>query len=71
MLTKEYLLMCDTPPNIRDVSLELYKEFAEEYLLDKIFHYTFLDGTELNLEFTEWGNLSYARDSTYKWENRK
>lgn len=30
MLTKEDLLMCDTPPNIRDVSLELYKEFAEE-----------------------------------------
>lgn len=55
MLTKEDLLMCDRPPNIRDVSLELYKAFAEEYLIGKVFHYTFLDGTELNLEFTEWG----------------
>lgn len=55
MLTKEDLLMCDTPPNIRDVSLELYKAFAEEYLIGKVFHYTFFDGTELNLEFTEWG----------------
>lgn len=55
MLTKEEVLVCDIPPNIREVSLELYKEFAEEYLLDKIFHYTFLDGTEVNIEFTEWG----------------
>ena len=47
--------MCDTSPNIKEVSLELYKEFAEEYLLDKIFHYTFLDGTELDIEFTQWG----------------
>lgn len=55
MLKKEDLLICNTPPNIRDVSLELYKEFAENYLIDKIFHYSFLDGTELDVEFTEWG----------------
>lgn len=55
MLTKEELLTCETAPNIRDVSLSLYKEFAEEYLMGKVFHYTFTDGTELNIEFTEWG----------------
>ena len=55
MLAKEDLLVCKTPPNIRDVSLQLYKEFAETYLIDKIFHYSFLDGTELDVEFTEWG----------------
>ena len=32
MLAKEDLLVCKTPPNIRDVSLQLYKEFAETYL---------------------------------------
>ena len=31
MLTKEDLLMCDTPPNIRDVSLELYKEMDNRF----------------------------------------
>ena len=41
MLAKEDLLVCKTPPNIRDVSLQLYKEFAETYLIDKIFHYPF------------------------------
>ena len=55
MLTKEDLRVCNTAPNIRDVSLELYKEFAEEYLMDKVFHYTFFDGTDLTLEITEWG----------------
>lgn len=55
MLAKEDLLVCKTPPNIRDVSLQLYKEFVETYLIDKIFHYSFLDGTELDVEFTEWG----------------
>ena len=55
MLAKEDLLVCKTPPNKRDVSLQLYKEFAETYLIDKIFHYSFLDGTELDVEFTEWG----------------
>ena len=55
MLRKEDLIVCNVPPNIKDISLELYKEFAEEYLIEKIFHYTFWDGTELTLEFTEWG----------------
>lgn len=55
MLTKEDLLVCTIPPNIKDVSLALYKEFAEAYLIGKVFHYLFLDGTELDVEFTEWG----------------
>lgn len=55
MLTKEDLLTCDTIPNIKEISLKLYKEFAEEFLLGKIFHYTFTDGTDLSVKFTEWG----------------
>ena len=54
MLTKEDLVVCSVPPNIKDISLKLYKEFAEEYLIGKVFHYSFLDGTELDIEFTEW-----------------
>ena len=54
MLTKEDLVVCSVPPNIKDISLKLYKEFAEEYLIGKVFHYLFLDGTELDIEFTEW-----------------
>lgn len=55
MLTKEDLLVCDTIPNVRNVSLKLYKEFAETFLLGKVFHYSFTDGTDLCVEFTEWG----------------
>lgn len=56
MLTKEDLLVCDILPNIKNVSLKLYKEFVEEFLLGKVFHYTFTDGTDLCVEFTEWGS---------------
>lgn len=55
MLTKEDLLVCQAPPNIKDVSLALYKAFAEEYLIGRIFRYTFTDGSVLNVQFTEWG----------------
>lgn len=44
MLTKEDLLVCSTPPNIKDVSLELYKDFAETYLSEKCFTIRFLMG---------------------------
>ena len=55
MLTKEDLLVCQAPPNIKDVSLALYKAFAKEYLIGRIFRYTFTDGSVLNVQFTEWG----------------
>lgn len=55
MFTKEALLSCSTAPNINSISLELYKEFSEEYLIPNIFHYDFLDGASIDIEFTEWG----------------
>lgn len=55
MFTKEALLSCSTAPNINSISLELYKEFSEEYLIPNIFHYDFLDGDSIDIEFMEWG----------------
>ena len=55
MLTKEMMLSCTRAPNINDVSLELYKDFSEEYLIPRRFHYEFLDGDSMDLQFTEWG----------------
>ena len=55
MLTKEELLDLDAPPLIKNVSLELYKEFSVSYLLPRRFVYHFSDGSKINIEFTEWG----------------
>ncbi len=55
MLTKEELLDLDTPPLIKNVSLELYKEFAISYLMPRKFIYHLSDGSKINIEFTEWG----------------
>ena len=55
MLTKEELLDLDVPPLIKNVSLELYKEFSVDYLLPRKFAYHFSDGSKINIEFTEWG----------------
>lgn len=55
MLTKEDLLDLDSTPLLKDVSLELYKEFALAYLLPRKFIYHFSDNTSINVEFEEWG----------------
>ena len=55
MLTKEDLLNLDSAPLLRDVSLELYKDFSCTYLLPRNFLYHFSDGTSINVEFEEWG----------------
>lgn len=55
MLTKEDLLNLDSAPLLRDVSLELYKDFSCTYLLPRKFLYHFSDGTSINVEFEEWG----------------
>ena len=39
MLTKEEMLFLDKPPLIKDISLELYKEFSIDYLLPRNFIY--------------------------------
>lgn len=55
MLTKDNLLNLDSTPLIKDVSLELYKDFSLTYLLSRKFMYYFSDGTMINVEFEEWG----------------
>lgn len=55
MLTKEDLLTCSEAPNMNDISLELYRDFAETYLIPRRFHYDFIDGDTMDLRFTEWG----------------
>lgn len=55
MLTKEDLLDLDSTPLLKDVSLELYKEFSSTYLLPRKFMYYFSDGITMNVEFEEWG----------------
>ena len=55
MLTKTDLLNQNNIPNIRDVSLALYKDFSVDILLNRIFRYKFIDGSVIDLEFTEWG----------------
>ncbi|NBJ94412.1 hypothetical protein D5281_17935 [bacterium 1xD42-62] len=37
--------------------MELYKEFAVDYLLARKFIYHFSDGTKINVEFTEYGSI--------------
>lgn len=55
MLTKDDLLIQDTLPNIRDISLKLYKEFATDILLNRQFIYYFNDNSKITVEFREWG----------------
>lgn len=55
MFTKEDLLNLNSIPLLKDVSLELYKDFSLTYLLPMKFMYYFSDGTSMNVEFEEWG----------------
>ena len=55
MLTKDELLDLDAPPLLKNISLELYKEFSVDYLLPRKFIYHFSDCSKINIEFTEWG----------------
>ena len=55
MLTKEDLLELDGTPLLKNVSLELYRDFSLTYLMPRKFLYHFSDGTTMNVEFEEWG----------------
>lgn len=55
MLTKEDLLELDSTPLLKNVSLELYRDFSLTYLMPRKFLYHFSDGTTMNVEFEEWG----------------
>lgn len=55
MITKEELLYCETFPDLHDISLSIYKDFSVNILFHRRFHYYFSDGTDIILEFREWG----------------
>lgn len=55
MLTKEDLLGLDSTPLLKNVSLELYRDFSLTYLMPRKFLYHFSDGTTMNVGFEEWG----------------
>lgn len=48
-------MVCNSTPHINDVSLLLYKDFSEKILFKRHFHYFFNDGTNIVVEFREWG----------------
>lgn len=54
MLTSYDLLTCDKYVNLQDISLELYREFSESFLMKRRFHYYFTDGTDIVVEFKEF-----------------
>lgn len=55
MLTSNDLLTCDCYPQLSDVSLELYRDFSENVLMNRCFRYTLFDDSEIYVEFREFG----------------
>lgn len=54
MLHSDDLLEIETMPSWSDISLALYKEFSERYLIPTTFRYHLENGTILDVYFTEW-----------------
>lgn len=54
MLQASDLLRLTSMPNWSDISLALYKTFAETYLIRTIFRYYLEDGNILDVKFMEW-----------------
>jgi len=72
MLTTEDLLTQDTMPTWSVISLKLYKDFSEQYLLPRNFEYHLEDGTIINVEFKEWAMkhlwaIQHIDSSIDKW----
>ena len=55
MITKDEFLTLDELPHINDISLKAYREFCIDILFKRSFHYYFTDGTDIVVEFREWG----------------
>lgn len=55
MLTPSELTRLAAMPLWQDISLKLYKDFAEEYLVNTLFRYYLKDGQVLEVHFTEEG----------------
>jgi hypothetical protein len=49
------LLNLTEMPRWSDISLGLYKEFSQEYLIPSIFRYYLENGKIIDVHFTEWG----------------
>lgn len=54
MLTVNDLLVQETMPSWNDISFVLYKDFVEQYLLNRRFEYHLVNGSVINVEFKEW-----------------
>lgn len=54
MLTKEQLYIQNTMPEWKEISLELYKEFAIECLFPKTFRYYLENEQIIDVRFKEW-----------------
>lgn len=54
MLSSNDLLTCDRFVGLDEISLELYRVFSENILLQRRFHYYFNDGTDIIVEFKEF-----------------
>lgn len=55
MLTKTDLLNNNQYIAMNEISLDLYKDFSEDYLLTRVFDYTFIDDTTATIEFSDFG----------------
>ena len=54
MLHSNDLLTIETMPSWSDISLALYKEFSEQYLIPTIFRYYLENGEIIDVRFKEW-----------------
>ena len=54
MLHSNDLLTIETMPSWSDISLALYKEFSEQYLIPTIFRYYLENGEVIDVRFEEW-----------------
>ena len=54
MLHSNDLLTIETMPSWSDISLALYKEFSDHYLIPTIFRYYLENGEIIDVRFEEW-----------------
>jgi len=55
MLQVDELLELSEMPPWSEISLKLYRDFANKYLIPTCFRYYLANGKVLEIHFTEWG----------------
>lgn len=55
MLQVDELLELSEMPSWSEISLKLYRDFANKYLIPTCFRYYLANGKVLEIHFTEWG----------------